>query len=145
MKRRRGPSSRRHLSRRTFLRGSAGGVAVALALPTLDAMLDSSGALADGSDLGDAPVTLQVQAGQTQSITLSLPNHESRTVQVGTSQSSISVRLRRRSGRGMAQTTMAEAEAPVMVETPVPMNEAPATMTSTTMSSGTDNRDPWAQ
>jgi len=36
------------LSRRTFLRGTVGGVATALALPVLDAMLDPNGALADG-------------------------------------------------------------------------------------------------
>jgi hypothetical protein len=46
------PSSRRHLSRRTFLRGAVGGTAVALALPTLDAMLTPNGAHADGSDRG---------------------------------------------------------------------------------------------
>lgn len=41
--------SRRLLSRRTFLRGSVAGASVALALPTLDAMLDSNGAFADGT------------------------------------------------------------------------------------------------
>jgi hypothetical protein len=38
----------KRLSRRTFLRGLAAGSAVSLALPTLDAMLDPNGALADG-------------------------------------------------------------------------------------------------
>jgi len=38
----------RYLSRRTFLRGCAGGVAVSLALPPLEAMLDVNGAWADG-------------------------------------------------------------------------------------------------
>ena len=41
--------SRRYLSRRTFLKGSLAGAAVALALPPLDAMLRSGGAFADGS------------------------------------------------------------------------------------------------
>jgi hypothetical protein len=41
---------KRTLSRRTFLRGTVAGAAVALALPPLDAMLRSSGAMADGSD-----------------------------------------------------------------------------------------------
>ncbi len=45
-------SSRRHLSRRTFLRGAVGGTAVSLALPLLDAMVDSNGELADGTDFG---------------------------------------------------------------------------------------------
>ncbi len=40
----------KRLSRRTFLRGSVSGVATALALPTLDAMLDPNGALADGDE-----------------------------------------------------------------------------------------------
>ena len=44
--------SRFHLSRRTMLRGAVGGSAVALALPMLDAMLNSNGtALANGSPL----------------------------------------------------------------------------------------------
>lgn len=44
--------TRKFLSRRTFLRGAVGGTTVALALPTLDAMLKPSGAFADGSDRG---------------------------------------------------------------------------------------------
>jgi hypothetical protein len=39
---------KKRLSRRTFLRGVAGGTAVSLALPTLEAMLEPNGALADG-------------------------------------------------------------------------------------------------
>ncbi len=42
-------NARKYLSRRTFLRGSLAGAAVALALPPLDAMLRSGGAFADGS------------------------------------------------------------------------------------------------
>ena len=38
--------SRRFLSRRTFLRGFAGGAALSLALPPLEAMLDTNGAWA---------------------------------------------------------------------------------------------------
>lgn len=40
----------RFLSRRTFLRGTAAGGAVALALPPLEAMFRDNGALADGTD-----------------------------------------------------------------------------------------------
>ncbi|MBL8969394.1 MAG: DUF1552 domain-containing protein [Myxococcales bacterium] len=44
--------SRFHLSRRTLLRGAVGGTSVALALPMLDAMLNSNGtALANGTPL----------------------------------------------------------------------------------------------
>lgn len=46
--------TRSALSRRSFLRGSIGGIAVSLALPPLEAMFDSRGAYADGS--GDEPV-----------------------------------------------------------------------------------------
>lgn len=42
--------TRRYLSRRTFLRGSLAGTALALGLPPLDAMLRAGGAWADGSD-----------------------------------------------------------------------------------------------
>jgi hypothetical protein len=41
--------TRRYLSRRTFLRGSIAGTALALGLPPLDAMLRADGAWADGS------------------------------------------------------------------------------------------------
>lgn len=41
--------TRSALSRRSFLRGSVGGLAVSLALPPLEAMFDSRGAYADGS------------------------------------------------------------------------------------------------
>jgi uncharacterized protein DUF1552 len=43
---------RHFLPRRTFLRGAIGGSAVALALPALEAMFTSKGALADGSSFG---------------------------------------------------------------------------------------------
>ena len=43
---------RYQLSRRTMLRGAAGGTTVALALPLLEAMLNTHGtAMADGTDL----------------------------------------------------------------------------------------------
>lgn len=44
---------RLQLSRRSFLRGTVGGIAISLALPPLEAMLDSKGAYADGS--GEEP------------------------------------------------------------------------------------------
>ncbi len=44
---------RLHLSRRSFLRGAVGGIAVSLALPPLEAMLDAHGAYADGG--GEEP------------------------------------------------------------------------------------------
>ena len=43
--------TRKYLSRRTFLRGAVASTAVALALPPLDAMLNISGAWADGGDV----------------------------------------------------------------------------------------------
>lgn len=46
--------SRKFLSRRTMLRGAAGGAAVSLALPPLEAMLAPNGAWADGTD--DPPI-----------------------------------------------------------------------------------------
>lgn len=45
--------TRKPLSRRTFLRGSLAGLGLSLAVPPLEAMLDSRGAFADG--LGDDP------------------------------------------------------------------------------------------
>ncbi|MCH9684701.1 MAG: DUF1552 domain-containing protein [Deltaproteobacteria bacterium] len=46
--------SRKFLSRRTMLRGAAGGAMVSLALPPLEAMLGTHGAWADGTD--DQPI-----------------------------------------------------------------------------------------
>lgn len=46
------PARRRHVPRRTFLRGLLGGAAVSVSLPLLDVMLDSNGtALAQGSPM----------------------------------------------------------------------------------------------
>lgn len=99
--------------------------------------------VADGVDLGDAPTTLVVAAGETRRVTLTLAGHESRTVEVNDRQTEVSVRLSRRRGSRMraTPTEMDPVESVEMVVAPV---ETPMTTPMTT-SGMTDNRNPWGR
>ena len=98
----------------------------------------------DGADLGDAPLTLVLPAGETWSVDVSASGYESRTVSLTGGQQQVHVRLeRRRRGGGGRPSTMADE--PVQME-PVAMEPVMEPVMEAVMSmTGTDNRDPWAR
>ncbi len=101
----------------------------------------------DGADLGDAPLTLVLPAGETWTVDVSASGYESRTVSLtgGQQQVHVSLQRRRRGGGGRTPTREATPEPEMAAVAMEPVVEPAMAMEAVMSMTGTDNRDPWAR